>query len=162
MAKTKSLTRYGLLGNKVEHRVLENEGENEKVIVGKKSAAMSSKQCLFYHDVPPELYRRIAQRHTGGHLKYIKEITMNLNWREGLDDPHYIMDRLNHMMQHMVDFLDTGNQNDDNLAAIAWSAGFLMEAERLNPELVMQVIGQSRFHGKSATQQKEFLRKAQK
>ncbi len=141
-------------------RQLENEAD--KVVAGKKSPAMSSKQCLFYHDVPPELYRRVAQRHTGGHRKYIPEITMNLTWREGLDAPHYIKARRHHMFQHMVDFLDTGNEFDDNLAAIAWSAGFLMEAERLSPERLKQVIMQSKFHGKTATKQKEHLKKVQK
>lgn len=87
---------------------------------------------------------------------------MNLNWREGLDDAHYIMDRLNHMFGHMVQFLDSGNELDDNLGAIAWCAGFLMEAERLSPELLKQCLMQSRFHGESAAQQKEFLKKEQK
>lgn len=150
------------MANTKSRRVLEAEGNKEKVVTGKKSTALSSKQCLFYHDVPPELYRRVASRHTGGHRKYISEITMNLNWRQGLDDPHYVMDRLNHMFQHMVDFLDTGNEHDDNLAAIAWSAGFLMEVERLHPEMLNQVIGQSRFSGNAALKQIEHLKKVQK
>lgn len=143
-------------------RVLEQETDEQKIVAGKKSEAMSSHQALFYHDIPPELLRRIAKRYTGGHVKYSKEITMNLNWRMGLNDPHYVMDRLNHMIGHMVEFLDTGNQNDDNLGAIAWCAGFLMEVERLHPKVLKQIIGQSRFSGNSATYAREFLRRVQK
>lgn len=149
----------GTIVTKAEKRVLETEPA--RVEAGKKSAALSSHRALFYHDVPPELYRRVAKRHTGGHLKYIPEITQNLNWREGLEDPHYIMDRLNHMFEHMIEFLENGNEADDNLGAIAWCAGFLMEAERVSPELLKACLMQARYHGKSATEQKEKLLKEQ-
>lgn len=137
------------------------EQEKDKQTTGK-SSALSSKQMLFYHDVPPELYRRIAKRYTVGHKKYSPDSTMNLNWRIGLDDPLYVMDRLNHMFEHMMDFLEYGNVQDDNLAAIVWSCAFLMEAERHNPEVLEQVIGQCRNFGKSAKLLQEGLEKNQK
>ena len=136
--------------------------EEARVKAGSKSEALSSHSALFYHDVPPELFRRTALRHTVGHKKYIPEITMNLNWREGLDDPHYIMDRLNHMFEHMIEFLDNGNENDDNLGAIAWCAGFLMEAERVSPKLLRQCLRQSHYHGELASKKKKKLLKEQK
>ena len=92
----------------------------------------------------------MANRYTVGHLKYTADVTMNAGWREGLDDPQYIVDRLNHMFQHMVDFIDKGDEEDDNLAGVVWGAAFLMEVERMHPELLKQVIGQSRFSGEEA------------
>src|ERR1700746_3345375 len=96
------------------------EEETNKVTTGN-SAAFSSKQCVFYHDIPTELYRRVGLRCTGGHKKYNDKpvpIVMNLNWRIGLDDPLYMMDRLNHLIEHVVCFLEDGNAKDDNLGAI--------------------------------------------
>lgn len=128
-----------------------------KQATGKKSGALSSKQATFYHDVPPELFRRIGRRHTVGHVKYTPGITMNLNWRTGLDDPHYVMDRLNHLYEHAFAFLDDGDSLDDNLAAIVWCCGFLMEVERVAPHVLEQVLGQSKFFGKRADEQKKHL-----
>lgn len=135
--------------------------ENEKIVTGRKSKALSSKQALFFHDVPPELYRRIAKRYTVGHVKYSPEITQNLNWREGLTDPHYVMDRLNHLFDHVINFLDDGDDKDDNLAAIAWCCGFLMEVERVAPKLLRQIIKQSHRYGRGATKFKEYLKEKQ-
>jgi hypothetical protein len=45
------------------------ETEETKVRTGK-SGALRSKKSLFYHDIPPELFKRAALRHTVGHKKY--------------------------------------------------------------------------------------------
>lgn len=135
--------------------------ETHKVATGN-SAAFSSKKALYYHDIPPEFYRRVGRRHTVGHTKYNDDpipITMNLNWRIGLDDPLYVMDRLNHMFEHIIDFLENGNTNDDNLGAIGWSCCFLMECERMHPEVFNQIWGQSKFSGHNAKLHKEHLQR---
>lgn len=140
------------------------EKEKNKVTTGK-SDAFSSKKSLYYHDIPPEFYRRVALRHTVGHQKYNDDptpITMNLNWRIGLDDPLYVMDRLNHMFEHMIDFLENGNSKDDNLGAIGWCICFLMEAERLHSSTLKQVLGQSAFSGNKAKLKKIELQRIQK
>lgn len=130
--------------------------ENSKVRTGK-SEAVSSKLALFYHDIPPELIRRIAMRYTGGHKKYgIGHL--NLNWRIGITDVAYVADRLNHLFEHILDFLENGNEKDDNLGAIAWSAGFLMEVERHAPEVLQSVIGQCKLFGESAKQLKDKMK----
>ena len=136
------------------------ETEENKLTPGK-SGALSSKKSLYYHDCPPELFRRTALRYTVGHVKYSNDITMNLNWREGLDDEFYVMDRYNHLWEHLIDFQTNLNKNDDNLGAIAWCCGFLMEVERLHPKMLRRIINQSRFHGKSANKYKEHLKKVQ-
>jgi hypothetical protein len=140
------------------------EKETNAVTPGK-SVAKSSKKSLYYHDIPGELFRRIALRYTVGHTKHNDDpvpITMNLNWRIGLDDPLYVMDRLNHMFEHFVDFLDSGNTKDDNLGAIAWCCGFLMEVERINPQVLGQVLQQSMYYGKTAEKKKLELQRIQK
>ena len=140
------------------------EKETNAVTPGK-SVAKSSKKSLYYHDIPPELLRRTALRYTVGHTKHNDNpvpISMNLNWRIGLDDPLYVMDRLNHMFEHFVDFLDNGNTKDDNLGAIAWCCGFLMEVERLHPGVLNQVIMQSLYTGQKAELQKKSLQDQQK
>ena len=138
------------VGNKPKTRKTRNIVKEKDSVVAGPSGARSSKTNLYYHDVPTELYRRIALRHTVGHKKHNDNpvpITMNLNWRQGLDDPFYVMDRLNHMFEHMIAFLEDGDTTDDNLGAIVWNAGFLMEVERLSPALINQVIGQCKYHG---------------
>lgn len=144
---------------KNERRQVENETH---VVTSGKSGAKSSKQSLYYHDVPTELFRRAALRHTVGHKKYSGDITMNLNWREGLDDEFYVMDRYNHLWEHLLDFQDNLNKYDDNLGAIAWCAGFLMEVERIHPKMLRRIIRQSRFHGAGATDYKKHLQKIQR
>lgn len=138
--------------------------EKNKVQTGKSSAYSSSK-ALYFHDVPPEFLRRVALRHTVGHTKYNDDpvpTTMNLNWRIGLDDPLYVMDRLNHMFTHMVNFLESGNTNDDNLGAIGWCICFLIEAERLHPDILQMCLGQCNFSGKNAEEMKNKLMKEMK
>lgn len=124
------------------------------------SSALSSKKMLYYHDIPPELLRRVGLRCTGGHVKYNDKpipITMNLNWRVGLSDPLYMMDRLNHLFEHLICFLEDGNEKDDNLGAIALMAGWLMECEKNCPEVFKQLYGQQRFFGRAAEDKKKML-----
>lgn len=121
-----------------------------------KSIAKSSVKSLFYHDVPPELIRRIALRYTEGHQKYGVSHT-NLNWRIGLNDSEYVADRINHMFQHMLNFLSDGDVLDDNLGAIAWSVGFLCEVERLSPSTLEEVLGQCKLYGTEAQKYKEVI-----
>lgn len=114
-----------------------------------KTEAKSSIQALFFHDIPPELLRRIAKRYTDGHKKYGVKHT-NLNWRIGINDEEYVADRFNHLFTHLINFLEDGNDKDDNLAAIAWSVGFLMEVERHAPKILKSVIGHCKYFGNAA------------
>lgn len=137
------------------------ETETEKTVTGKRSNAMSSTEQLFYHDIPPELIKRLAKRYTVGHKKYSGDVTMNLNWRSGLHDPFYCMDRLNHVIEHLMNFLEDGDVRDDNLGAIVWGCAYLMEVERLYPDVLTQVVGQMQLHGKHAADKLLELKKAQ-
>jgi hypothetical protein len=68
----------------------------------------------------PTGLKRIAQRYALGAKKY-----SDYNWCKGI--PSYI--RLNHLIQHLNEYLLNGNTKDDNLAAIAWNAIALMHYE---------------------------------
>lgn len=171
MATSKSLTSNS---RRKERRKGERRGveirditktDHEKVTTGK-STALSSHKALFFHDIPPELIRRIAKRYTGeikdgkpsgGHLKYGTG-HLNLNWRVGLDDVEYVVDRFNHLVDHLLDFSENLNDFDDNLAAMAWCIGFLMEAERLAPEVFREAFGQCKLFGEQAKLKNEELK----
>lgn len=56
------------------------------------------------------------------------------NWQKGLKDPEYVAQFKAHLMAHMVDYLEKGCVEDDNLAAIAWGSFALMECERVQRE----------------------------
>lgn len=162
MASGKHSTIFDEEVEKVRKRDVANEKHHVQTGT---SEAKSSKQCLFYHDIPPEFYRRVAERHTVGHKRYNDDpvpITMNLNWRIGLDDPLYVMDRLNHMFEHMVSLIESGNAKDDNLGAIGWCVCFLMECERLHPDVFRKVICQCDYSGQDAKEQQDTLREQQR
>lgn len=127
------------------------EKETTAVSVGD-TEAKSSAGALFFNDIPPELIRRLAKRYTGGHKKYSPNSLVNYNFRIGLTDPKYIADRLNHLVEHVLNFMESGNDLDDNLAAIVWACAFLMEAERLAPEELRKVVGHCQYFGESAKQ----------
>jgi hypothetical protein len=82
-----------------------------------------------YRLVPKEGLRRLAMRYTLGCQKYGEG-----NWKRGLRNPEFIEERKNHLVEHLFEYLERGNKYDDNLAAIAWGAFCLMEAEKVAAE----------------------------
>lgn len=79
-----------------------------------------------YRLVPKEGLRRLALRYTVGGQKYGEG-----NWKRGLRNQGFIEERKNHLVEHLFEYLERGNKNDDNLAAIAWGCFCLMEAEKV-------------------------------
>lgn len=69
--------------------------------------------------------RRLALRYQLGLEKYTRD-----NWRKGLQDPAYIDQAKCHLMEHVLNYMETGCTQDDELAAAVWNAFFLMEAEK--------------------------------
>lgn len=84
----------------------------------------SSKVSLRLDLVPEIFIRRVAQRFTEGAEKYGA-----YNYRKGINDPEFIQERINHLKNHLSQFLMEGNDKDDNLAAIGWAVAMLMEFE---------------------------------
>lgn len=121
------------------------------------SGAMSSFKALMYHDIPPEIIRRLAERYTVGHKKYgVGHV--NLNWKTGLDDPEYIADRFNHFMEHLMCFLESQNEKDDNLGAMLWNLGFLVVAETKCPEAFELTFIQGKLFGESAAKAQQVIK----
>lgn len=141
-----------------EHRpncsALSNRREGERRDITKEtnavktgtSRAVSSHKALFFHLISPHTLRRLAKRKTDGGIKY-----GTVQWRQGINDVEYVADRLNHMFAHMCNFLEDGNEKDDNLGAILWAVDALIEVERLAPEVLKEVVGTSKLFGESAT-----------
>lgn len=90
-----------------------------------KSGAKSSHGALRFDLVPPIFIRRTAERFTIGSEKYGDH-----NYRKGFRDREFLLDRLNHLQEHLYKFINEGNETDDNLAAIAWCVAIFMEAEQ--------------------------------
>lgn len=121
------------------------EVETSKEQISKKSLAVSSHRALFYHLIDPDTLRRLAKRKTVGGIKYGV-----VQWRIGLNDVEYVTDRFNHLWEHLIAYMEDGNEYDDNLGAMLWALDCLCAAERLCPEVVKQVIGTSKLFGATA------------
>lgn len=93
------------------------------------SGAKRSKACLRYDLIPVEFVRRIAKRYTDGAVKYGE-----WNWQKGLRDKPYIAQFKAHIIEHWLEFMEHGNEKDDNLAGMAWGIAALMEVERVGRE----------------------------
>jgi hypothetical protein len=50
------------------------------------------------------------------------------NYQRGKDDPRFIEDRINHMIEHALKYA-AGDRSDDHLAAVRANAGMLMWLE---------------------------------
>jgi len=90
------------------------------------SGAKRSKHVPDYSLIPRAGLRRLAERFSLGMKKYKRN-----NWRLGLKDPEYIEQFKNHINEHLLEYFESGNAFDDNLAAIVWGCFALMEAEEV-------------------------------
>ena len=88
------------------------------------SGARRSSKALRYDLIPPAGLERLARRYTLGAERY-----GDWNWQKGLKDAEYVNQFKAHLLAHWVAYLRDGCTKDDNLAAIAWGAFALMEAE---------------------------------
>lgn len=103
------------------------------------SGAQSSGDVARFDLVPRNFVERLARRFGRGAAKY-----GDLNYRNGLRDREYILDRMNHLQQHVQQYLAPQNVDealDDNLAAIGWAAAFLceVEADRKGAAILFQI-----------------------
>jgi len=96
-----------------------------------KSGATSSEQLPPYDLIPLSLLRRTAIRFGIGAVKHGR-----FNYRKGLEDKEFIMDRLNHAFLHLkkaMDAIESGTPTeDDNLGAVAVNVAMAMEYEHHN------------------------------
>ena len=99
------------------------------------SGAKSSAKLPAYQLVPVlTILDRLAPRFQEGATKYGEG-----NWRIGLDDPVWIMDRCNHGLRHYIRAVEKlrarlkgqpVDDTDDDLAAALWALTIMAEVER--------------------------------
>ena len=110
------------------------------------SVAQSSFKALNFNLISPHTLRRLAKRMSVGAQKY-----GSLQWRQGLNDAEYIADRFNHLVEHLLNFMESGNEIDDNLGGMLWGLNCLSEVERLAPKALSSIVGINDLFGRSAT-----------
>lgn len=101
------------------------------------SGAKSSGKLPRYDMIPWSVFAdRLAARYELGLKKYSED-----NWRTGLSEREYVLDRANHALKHLhlaVEAIRTGKRldEDDDLAAAMWGVVFLMAAQEVRQEAV--------------------------
>ena len=91
------------------------------------SGAQSSGSACRFDLIPRSFLERVANRFGLGAAKYGER-----RYRKGLRDRAFILDRLNHLQEHVQALLAPQSADellDDNLGAIGWAAAFLSEVE---------------------------------
>jgi hypothetical protein len=93
------------------------------------SGASSSGMKPRYDLIPSWALERIAKRFAEGAKKYGEN-----NWQKGVTDKEFIIDRMNHMVEHLykkIEAVRAGEINpDDDMAAVILNAIFVMGHER--------------------------------
>ena len=84
------------------------------------SGASSSEQKPRYDLIPAEAIRREAIRMAEG-----AAVHGDRNYQQGKNDPKFINDRINHMIEHALLYAN-GDRSTDHLAAIRCNAGMLI------------------------------------
>lgn len=103
------------------------------------SGAESSGVVLRFDLIPRNFLQRLAARFGLGETKYGERA-----YRKGLRDRAFIIDRLNHLQQHVQAYVAPQTVDealDDNLAAIGWAAAFLceVEADRIGAQILFKI-----------------------
>jgi len=108
------------------------------------SNAKSSGKVPRFDLIPRVALEKLARRFELGARKYGE-----FNYKQAfLDDKDFIIDRLNHLQQHVQALLSPSRANewdDDNIGAILWAAAMLAELEATNINL-LNLIREEREH----------------
>lgn len=89
------------------------------------SGATSTTEKPRYDLIPLTALRRLADRFGYGAKKHGDH-----NYKAGYDDPDFIRDRKNHLVEHIMNYIQ-GDRSTDHLGAILCNAAMLAELERL-------------------------------
>jgi|SRR5262245_28265268 len=96
-----------------------------------KSGATSSEHKLPFDLIDIRVLRRFAAR-----LKLGAEKHGRFNYRKGIQDKEFVMDRLNHAFEHLklaIDQIENGVvSNDDDLGAVLVNVQIAMEYQHAN------------------------------
>ena len=88
------------------------------------TGSIRSSLCPGFDHIPYAGIRRLALRYDLGAAKYVRD-----NWKKSLNDPKWVEQLRDHMADHMFKYFNHIEPDDDHLAAIAWGAFALMEAD---------------------------------
>lgn len=95
--------------------------------------AKSDREPFDLTQIPYEAEKRLGAIFKEGEVKYGR-----MNWRQGVGDKGYQLERANHALKHLriyVHLLETGEylgkDDEDDLAKVAWFCCTQMELERL-------------------------------
>ena len=124
---------------KVKEAILDKYPNPIGVYIAGPSGALSSSKKIRFDLLPRTFLERVAKRFELGAHKYPA-----FNYKQGLEDKEYIIERINHLIQHVNEFLsplDSEEWDDDNLSAIGWAVAFLMECEttKEGKEVIFQI-----------------------
>ena len=92
------------------------------------SGATSTSEKPRYDLIPVAALRRLANRFGYGAEKHGDH-----NYKRGAEDPVFIRDRKNHMIEHATKYAN-GDRSIDHLGAIMCNAAMLAELEQLQGE----------------------------
>lgn len=92
------------------------------------SGATSSTEKPRYDLIPKTALQRLAERFGYGAKKHGDH-----NYKQGVNDPAFIRDRINHLIEHAVNYAN-GDRSTDHLGAVLCNAAMLAELERLAGE----------------------------
>lgn len=92
------------------------------------SGAKSSELKPDYSLIPLEALQALALRFRLGADHYGPN-----NWRNGLSDPGFLGDRLNHAIEHLMLWAN-GDRSDDHLGAVMCNLSMLVTARDRKPE----------------------------
>lgn len=104
--------------------------ENEKIVISKDGATSSA--CPDFSLIPLDALIALAERYSLGVQKHGKD-----NWRKGLTDKDYVIQRLNHGIYHALKMINKlegkiENDGDDDAGAIMWCGAFASEAAKIH------------------------------
>jgi hypothetical protein len=91
------------------------------------SGATSSEKKPRYDLIPMSALQKLAARFAYGAAKH-----GDLNYRKGWDDPEFIRDRVNHLIEHTLKYA-SGDRSIDHLGAIMCNAAILCDLESIVP-----------------------------
>lgn len=99
--------------------------ETEQVVFS--GGTKRAHRCPDYAEIPTTFLTVLAQRFELGAETYGRD-----NWRKSLCDTSFLRDVFNHAFAHMLHLRDSSafrvEDNDDDIAAIAWAMAVLAEA----------------------------------
>lgn len=115
--------------NQIEKGIMPPQSEEELIA---HSCGATSSKVADYAQIPHHALKRLADRLSFGEKKHGRD-----NWKKGLKDKSYLIDRLNHTICHIYTLIDKlerddfeGIKKDDDASAIMWGGMFACEATR--------------------------------